>query len=483
MRARVVFALAATSVLGVVLACADLGGLSGEPPPDAAAESQAPPPPGSEGGPGDAAPDVVNPTTGLSAFLLYGQSSDGGYVVAPIAVDPRDGGIETLDCARAGIDLVKKGGLLPEALGPFGMRVFYEPTDPSRAKIVFPTEPSTNNALYVVTTDSRCGGGTAPRDVTTGVVGNKLMPSFSPDGKRVAFFSANAAGSVTTVVTAATEGQLDQFEMRNLADAGRNYIVFANPVWVADTEGLKVAWAENSGPDMVVRLALDKAITTTDPPLLLNCGSIFYGIHQIGIFRGLGGKTYVAFVALLTDPDAGSQATGIFAVDYKVDCSTRQLLFGDTPTSYSGDFAVASDGDRMAHVADRTVVDNGGVDRRRVWIGSVTSHSRKVCSAPPPGAYDIAPQWLAADTQLIWTRVVDGGGNAMIADVSGDVCTNERTLGPTGPTDIVLTPRNGCSASGGAPSTVDALFLALLVVALRARSAARGGARRSDRDA
>lgn len=70
------------------------------------------------------------------------------------------------------------------------------------------------------------------RELTRGVEGTKMAPSVSDDGKRVAFLTLISAG-VSRVFTAATEG-----------------------------------------------------VTPGAPPMLLDCGNVFPGTVQLGLFRG-----------------------------------------------------------------------------------------------------------------------------------------------------------------------------------------------------
>jgi Tol biopolymer transport system component len=310
-----------------------------------------------------------------------------------------------------------------------------------------------------------------------------MLPSFSDDGKRVAFIGADGLRP-GRLVTAATEGaSLDQFEVRSLPQGSGAQLHGAPPIWIRDTEGLKVAWVENEGGSYLVRYALDKAIVAT-PSTLLDCGSVFFGIEQFGVFRGAGGKTYIAFDAQLSDPDGGAPAQrAIFAVDFKEECSTRTLLYSDAPQSVSADFVLAPDGERMAHVANRATTGTG-TDRNRIWIGAVSTRTRKVCSDPPVGAYDVGPQWISGGDQLVWTRRTDGAPDAfiMLADVAGDVCTNPRALTSTQPGEISHTAKNGCAASPAPARTpVSSLFAVagVLVLGWRRRSATARRLRRS----
>jgi hypothetical protein len=325
------------------------------------------------------------------------------------------------------------------------MRVFYEPADPSRAKFVFPTSEC---SLALVTTDSSCDGGPPARDIGVGVQGNLLSPSFSDDGKRVAFLGVDGF-RVARLVTAATEGaSLDQFEIRSLPEGSDATMHGAPPVWIRDTEGLKVAWVESEGGNFLVRYALDKAIVAT-PSTLLDCAGVFFGIEQFGVFLGAGGKTYVAFGAQLNDPDGGVPSQrAIFAVDYKQPCATRTLLYDDVPQSFSADFVLAPDGERMAHVANRTT-SGVSTDRNRIWIGAVSTRTRKVCSDPPAGNYDVGPQWISGGDQIVWTRRTNGAPDAtvMLADVSGDVCTSPRAITSTQAGEVSHTAKNGCAVS------------------------------------
>ena len=182
---------------------------------------------------------------------------------------------------------------------------------------------------------------------------------------------------------------------------------------------------------------------------------MFHDIVQIGLFRGAGGKSLFAFAAQLNDPDGGAPSErGIFTVDYKLACDQRAPLYPDVPASYSDDFAIAPDGERMAHVANRTL-DDAGTDRKRIWIGSVSTRTRRACSAPANGQFDEGPQWLADGERLVWTRRTDEpqGAVVMIADVAGDVCSGERPLLGAAPNTFVYTAKNGCATAPASTSS------------------------------
>lgn len=475
--------LFAFAPLGIIAACSELDGLTGGGDADAGdATSSTDAPPAIDGGgdTGTVFPDAstTNPTAGLGVFALEGIPIDGGALVAPIRIEPGDGGRRQLDCPRSASALVRKAGFFPDAIGPWAMRAFYEPSDPSRAKFVYPTH---DFSLSLVTSDSVCDGGTPPRDLGVGVTGMKMSPTFTDDGKRVAFLALDSNMQPVRVVTASTEGALDQFEVRSVDPDAGTFLSSAPPVWIRDSEGLKIAWVESENENFVVRIALDKALVSM-PPTLLDCGNIFYGIEQIGVFRGAGGKTLFAFDTQLNDIDGGAPSQrGIFVVDYKLPCSDRKPLYNDVPNSYSADFTIAPDGERMAHVGDRAVDTLIGNDRQRIWIGTVSTGTRKVCSAPPAGNYDVGPQWISSGNQIAWTRRTSQADDAvvMVADVAGDVCSNERALTSSANGVLTHTAKNGCSM--GAASRRSSPFMLAIVGALVATMRIRRSSRRAER--
>ena len=462
-------------------ACASLDGLAGSPDassPDAGSPDASDAPFVSESGLFDVDPDVVvNPSAGLTTFALHGTKTEAGTTAYPVLIDPIDGSVRPLGCAYTANDLVDpREDFVIEPTGPFGMRAFYDPLSPDKAKFVFPglADGGTifgTNPLLLVDQTSECGKGTPPRDIAFGIPGPKVSVSFSDDGRRAAFLVAENLAP-RRLVTVSTEGALDPFELRSFPGSGSTSITTAPPAWVRDAEGLKIIWGELSDTSLLVRIALDRSLNN-NPAVLLDCTGAFVDITQIGVFRGLGGKVFIAFTGQVTEADAGAPSVrGIYAVDYSQACSTRALVFSDAPTTVSDDFALSPDGDRMAHASNRDPAsDDAGALRRRIWIGSVTARTRTLCSDSPVGFTDQGPQWLAGGAKLTWTRRPKGkafGGEIMIADVSGQTCSNVRSLVVLASGESVLTPRNGCAVGAHIGSPGDRGALAVFVIGLAA---------------
>jgi Tol biopolymer transport system component len=400
-------------------------------------------------------------TAATDSFVLAVVGSDG--------VEPH-----TLDCPQMIADASGSGdagvanrGTYGDTPGAFGTSALY--IDGQEARVVFEKVTATEHQLLFTDENGDCASRPPVRlDATPNV--QHLVPRFSPDGTRVAWFDSNGASS--QIITAAVDGSA-----RHVVRTGK---VHSAPLqWV---DGTHVAWLEdastNSTPHLQIAMAVDAAgagdgagrttLVDCDPTADAN------SLQVINQFTRVGTDWIVAGgVKSRTANPPG--ATILYRLKGNSCSSTMATVLFDQPSGgYAWDFALSPDSTTLA-VSAPEGVGASGADLFLVPVDGSVAPSRFIGSSP--GLDDIGPTWIAGGKQLAWTQAsLDGsptGGGLMVANRDG---SNVRSVLPQGGSTTakvyVVAPLNrglDCSATHGAGAAGEALFLLAIIALARRR--------------
>lgn len=358
----------------------------------------------------------------------------------------------------------------------------------------------TDYPLYVADELSDCASRRARRIDYKGPFApgaRHVLPRFSPDGSRVAYFDITGSGCnglrVRRLVTVGVDGSSPRI-LRDASDLAKVASLWlAPPRWL---DASHVAWVEVdqvsctscSGDSHVMEIADKDQPLPSDLQELLKCArSSLYGIEQIEPFVH-GPKSRVALVANSGPWIFGQGPSDIYVGDLGAPCGNLTNLTNGSPGSMSRDLAVSPDGSLFAFASNRPDLDAGAdadaappqaTSPMHVWLMSSLGSTPQPCSGLDPATDDVGPQWIEAGKKLAWTRLPHGSSSAgaiMFTDVVNGVCTNPRPLlddppgaaeAGTSPTYIASSNASVfCGTAMGRPSNgAPAVLLAFLALA------------------
>jgi len=409
----------------------------------------------SSGGDGDITAGDGSTLTGLETpvFFLHGKGAGQNLIASPGVV--KAGGAFTVGCDTPGASLFERQPTGPQGLpqgtpnGPYRsasitMRAFTPPNALSMqealngSKFVY---TDANGALLLATAQSSCQAAAPVRiDQQAGGSARPIMPRFSPNGQRVAFF-LQASSDISQLVTVGVDGK-NAHVVRQAAtiktERGNNNAGFwtVAPMWLSDSD---LVWIERSGsgqnqtPLFVVR-GMDVASTSVSTNG--QCAQFFEELALL--------DPALSRVVRVSSPKSWSQDSnkkgntnisiqnGLNAL-----CNppSQQVTNESQDGSTSRDVAVSPTKTAIAFASNMSTppAQRSLTSPLHIYVATIDSPTAtsKACSGIEQDTDDFGPQWIEQGKKLIWTHSphTNDHESIYVADVAPDgTCTNVHPL-------------------------------------------------------
>lgn len=409
----------------------------------------------SSGGDGDITAGDGSTLTGLDTpvFFLHGKGVGQNLIASPGVV--KAGGAFTVGCDTPGASLFERQPTGPQGLpqgtqnGPYRsasitMRAF---TPPGALSIQDTLNGSrfvyadANGALLLATAQSSCQAAPIRIDQQPpGGATRPIMPRFSPNGQRVAFF-LQASSDISQLVTVGVDGKNTRVVRQASTiktERGNNNAGFwtVAPMWLSDSD---LVWIERSGAGQNPTPLIVVRGTDASPASISTSGQCSQFFEEIALLDPTLPRVVRVSSPRSWTQDSNKKGNTNISIQNGLNalCNppSQQVTNESQDGSTSRDVAVSPTKTAIAFASNMSTppAQRGLTSPLHIYVATIDSPSAtsKACSGIEQDTDDFGPQWIEQGKKLIWTHSphTNDHESIYIADVASDgTCTNVHPL-------------------------------------------------------